>query len=150
MTFRATPPSAGQPALTQRPPAVQGTLSPCATTSLRQRYERHDPPVRPAQRQRGDHAQGGRWRVVRGDRQRPPGRGPGPAPEMTGRRRALLATSVLIDYPADQVAEVADELAVSAITMAKLHDGVSASSNPLEQLRRRQRLQLVHELYDVL
>lgn len=69
---------------------------------------------------------------------------------MTVRRRALLDTSVLIDYPADRVAEVADELAVSAITMAELHYGVSASLDPLEQLRRRQRLQLVNELYDVL
>ncbi|WP_028927902.1 type II toxin-antitoxin system VapC family toxin [Pseudonocardia acaciae] len=69
---------------------------------------------------------------------------------MTGPRRALLDASVLIDYPADRVAEVADELAVSAITMAELHYGVSASPDPLEQLRRRQRLQLVNELYDVL
>lgn len=69
---------------------------------------------------------------------------------MTGRRRALLDTSVLIDYPADRVAEVADELAVSAITMAELHYGVSATADPLEQLRRRQRIQLVGELYDVL
>jgi len=69
---------------------------------------------------------------------------------VTGPRRALLDTSVVIDYPADQVAEVADELAVSAITMAELHYGVSATPDPLEQLRRRQRLQLVHDLYDVL
>lgn len=69
---------------------------------------------------------------------------------MTVRRRALLDTSVLIDYPGDQIAEVADELAVSAVTMAELHYGVSASPDPLEQLRRRQRLQLVTELYDVL
>lgn len=69
---------------------------------------------------------------------------------MSSRRRALLDTSVLIDYPADQVAEVADELAVSAITMAELHYGVSATADPLEQLRRRQRIQLVRELYDVL
>lgn len=34
--------------------------------------------------------------------------------------------------------------------MAELHYGVSASPDPLEQLRRRQRLQLVNELYEVL
>lgn len=69
---------------------------------------------------------------------------------MTGRRRALLDTSVLIEYPGDQVARVADELAVSAVSMAELHFGVSATADPLKQLRRRQRLQLVHDLYDVL
>jgi len=69
---------------------------------------------------------------------------------MSGRRRALLDTSVLIEYPGDQVARVADELAVSAVSMAELHYGVSATADPLEQLRRRQRLQLVHDLYDVL
>ncbi|HEX4252261.1 MAG TPA: type II toxin-antitoxin system VapC family toxin [Pseudonocardia sp.] len=69
---------------------------------------------------------------------------------MSGQRRALLDTSVLIDYPTEQVARVADELAVSAVSMAELHYGVSATPDPLEQLRRRQRLQLVHELYDVL
>ena len=69
---------------------------------------------------------------------------------MSGRRRALLDTSVLIDYPGDQVARVADELAVSAVSTAELHYGVSATADPLEQLRRRQRLRLVHDLYDVL
>jgi len=69
---------------------------------------------------------------------------------MSGRRRALLDTSVLIEYPGDQVAQVADDLAVSAVSMAELHYGVSATADPLEQLRRRQRLQLVHDLYDVL
>lgn len=41
-------------------------------------------------------------------------------------------------------------MAVNPVTMAELHYGVSATADPLEQLRRRQRFQLVHELYDVL
>lgn len=69
---------------------------------------------------------------------------------MSERRRGLLDTSVLIDYPADQVAERVDEVAVSAVSVAELHYGVSATADPIEQLRRRHRLQLIHELYDVL
>lgn len=65
-------------------------------------------------------------------------------------RRALLDTSVLIDFPAEAVAAAADELAVSAISLAELHYGVSAADEPLEQLRRRQRLQLVEERFDLL
>jgi len=37
-----------------------------------------------------------------------------------------LDTSVVIDYPAAQVAEVADEAAVSATTIAELQYGVAA------------------------
>lgn len=70
---------------------------------------------------------------------------------MTGTsRRALLDTSVVIDYPAAAVAAAADELAVSAITVAELHYGVTAAPDPVEQLHRRRRLQLVLDLYDVL
>ena len=39
-------------------------------------------------------------------------------------RRALLDTSVVIDFPAAQVAEVADEVAISAGTLAELQYGV--------------------------
>lgn len=48
------------------------------------------------------------------------------------------------------MARAADELAVSAVSMAELDYGVSTTADPLEQLRRRQRLQLVHDLYAVL
>lgn len=65
-------------------------------------------------------------------------------------RRALLDTSVLIDFPADAVAAAADELAVSAISLGELHCGVSAAAEPLEQLRRRQRLELVEERFELL
>ena len=51
---------------------------------------------------------------------------------MTARepRRALLDTSVVIDFPAAQVAEVADEVAVSAVTIAALQYGVAVASDP--------------------
>lgn len=69
---------------------------------------------------------------------------------MAATRRALLDTSVLIDYPADAVAAVADECAISAITLGELHYGISSLGDPVEQLRRRQRLQAVVDSYDVL
>lgn len=68
----------------------------------------------------------------------------------TAPRRALLDTSVLIHYPAPQVAEAADELAVSAVTVAELHYGVTAADDPIEQLHRRRRLQFVLDRFEVL
>ncbi len=65
-------------------------------------------------------------------------------------RRALLDTSILIDFPAAQVADVADVVAVSAVSVAELHFGVAAARDPLTQLRRRQRVQLILERFDVL
>lgn len=66
------------------------------------------------------------------------------------KRRALLDTSVLIDYPAAQVAEIADEVAVSAVTIAELHYGVSAADDPVVQLERRRYLQAILEHVDAL
>jgi predicted nucleic acid-binding protein len=65
-------------------------------------------------------------------------------------RRALLDTSIIIDPPAQGTASFADEVSVSAVTVAELHYGVGVSSDPIQQLRRRQRLQLVLDTYDVL
>lgn len=65
-------------------------------------------------------------------------------------RRALADTSVLVDFPAPRVARVADELAVSAISLAELHYGITAAPDPVEQLARRRRVQLISELYEVL
>ena len=65
-------------------------------------------------------------------------------------RRALLDTSVVIDFPGTEVARVADEVAVSAVTMAELHYGVSAVVDPLTQLRRRRRVQSVLDRFEVL
>ncbi len=65
-------------------------------------------------------------------------------------RRALLDTSVVIDFPAAHVAEVADEVAVSAVTVAELQYGVTSATDPLQQLHRRRRVQAVLDRFDVL
>ena len=71
---------------------------------------------------------------------------------MTARepRRALLDTSVVIDFPAAQVAEVADEVAVSAVTIAALQYGVAVASDPLAQMSRRRRVQAILDRFEVL
>lgn len=65
-------------------------------------------------------------------------------------RRALLDTSVLIDFPAAAVAEEAEEVAVSAVTIAELQYGVTAATDLIEQLRRRRLVQTVLDQFDVL
>jgi len=65
-------------------------------------------------------------------------------------RRVLHDTSVIIDPPAQGIASFADEVSVSAVAVAELYYGVGASTDPVQQLHRRQRLQLVLDLYDVL
>ncbi|MGH3973032.1 MAG: PIN domain-containing protein [Pseudonocardiaceae bacterium] len=65
-------------------------------------------------------------------------------------RRALLDTSVIIDPPSRGTASFADVVSVSAVTVGELHYGVGASVDPVEQLHRRQRLQLVLDSYDVI
>jgi predicted nucleic acid-binding protein len=64
-------------------------------------------------------------------------------------RIALLDTSVIIDPPAQGIASFADEVSISAVTVAELHYSVGASTDAVEQLHRRQRLQLVLDTYDV-
>lgn len=67
-----------------------------------------------------------------------------------GTRQALLDTSVLIDFSAAQVAEFADDVAVSAVTIAVLHFGVTATADPLVQLHRRRRVQAILDHLGVL
>lgn len=68
-----------------------------------------------------------------------------------GTRRALLDTSTVIDPPtAQQVRQHADELAVSVMTIGELQYGISAATDPVEQTRRRQRVQHTLERFDVL
>ncbi|MGH3436961.1 MAG: type II toxin-antitoxin system VapC family toxin [Sciscionella sp.] len=70
---------------------------------------------------------------------------------MPGKPRVALAdTSVLIDYPTEQVAEVTDEVAVSVLTIGELQFGVTAVSDPMEQMHRRRRIQDTLERVDVL
>lgn len=65
-------------------------------------------------------------------------------------RRALLDTSVVIDFPAQRVAEVCDEVAVSAVTIGELHYGVTAAPDPLTQMYRRRRVQAILDRFEVL
>lgn len=65
-------------------------------------------------------------------------------------RRALLDTSVVIDYPAAQVAEVADEVALSAVSVAELHYGVAVAPDSVTQMLRRRRVQAVLDNFEVL
>lgn len=65
-------------------------------------------------------------------------------------RKVLLDTSVIIEPPPQGTASFADLVSVSAVTVGELHYGVGASTDPIEQLYRRQRLQLVLDTYDVL
>lgn len=65
-------------------------------------------------------------------------------------RRALLDTSVVIDFPAAQVAAVADEVAVSAVTIGELQYGATAATDPLTQMYRRRRVQATLERFEVL
>lgn len=71
---------------------------------------------------------------------------------MTGstERRVLLDTSIIIDPPSQGSASFADVVSVSAVTVGELHYGVGANPDPIEQLRRQQRLRLVLDTYDVL
>ena len=65
-------------------------------------------------------------------------------------RRALLDTSVVIDFPAALVAEVADEVALSAVAIGELQYGVTAAPDPLTQMYRRRRVQAALDRFDVL
>jgi len=65
-------------------------------------------------------------------------------------RRALLDTSVVIDFPAAQVAQVADEVAVSAVTVGELHYGLAVAHDPLTQMARRRRVQAILDRFEVL
>ncbi len=69
---------------------------------------------------------------------------------VTTPRRALLDTSVLIDFPAAHVAKVADEVAVSAVTIGELQYGVSAAPDPVTQMYRRRRVQAILDRFEVL
>jgi len=65
-------------------------------------------------------------------------------------RRALLDTSVIIDFPATQVAQVADEVAVSAVTIGELQYGMAVAPDPLTQMARRRRVQAILDRFEVL
>ena len=57
---------------------------------------------------------------------------------------------MVIDFPAEQVAEVADEVAVSAVTIAELQYGAAVASDPMVQMSRRRRVQAILDRFEVL
>jgi len=57
---------------------------------------------------------------------------------------------VVIDFPAAHVATVADEVAVSAVTIGELQYGVAAAADPLTQMHRRRRVQATLDRFEVL
>jgi toxin FitB len=68
----------------------------------------------------------------------------------TGARQVLLDTSVVINPPTDGFRDLADSVAISAISVAELQYGVEASVDPVERQRRRRRLQVVVEAMEVI
>lgn len=65
-------------------------------------------------------------------------------------RRVLLDTSVLIAPPTAGMRSIADVVAVSVISVAELEYGVDAAADTLERQRRRHRLRLVVDTFDVI
>lgn len=65
--------------------------------------------------------------------------------------RALLDTSALIDLLQGRVlSTTVDEVAVSAVTLGELHYGTAVTTDPVEQLQRRKRIEVLLATYDVL
>ena len=64
--------------------------------------------------------------------------------------RGLLDTSGVIDLERLDPAELPDEFAVSAITLAELAAGPHAADDPAERARRQERLQWVEANLDAL
>lgn len=64
-------------------------------------------------------------------------------------RRVLLDTSVIIEPPSRGTASFADVVSVSAVTVGELYYEVGATADPVEQLHRRHRLELLLNTYDV-
>lgn len=66
------------------------------------------------------------------------------------RARGLLDTSVVIDLDRVDAADLPDEIAVSALTLAELAAGPHATSDPVERARRQDRLQRAEATFDPL
>ena len=64
--------------------------------------------------------------------------------------RGLIDTSVVIDLDRVAAADLPEELAVSAITLAELAAGPLATADPAERARRQDRLQRVEATFDPL
>lgn len=71
-------------------------------------------------------------------------------PEATPRTRGLLDTSVVIDLGLLSSADLPDEVAVSAITMAELAAGPHATGDASERARRQDRLQRAEASFEAI
>ena len=69
---------------------------------------------------------------------------------MKGPIRGLLDTSVVIDHDAIETAQLPDESAIAAITLAELAAGPHATDDREERARRQDRLQWVASTWDPL
>ncbi len=64
--------------------------------------------------------------------------------------RALLDTSVVVDLDVTDLAELPQEVAISAVTLAELSAGPAAARTGDERARRQERLQRVEATFDPL
>lgn len=64
--------------------------------------------------------------------------------------RALLDTSVVIDYDVIDPADLPDESAISAVTLAELAAGPHTTDDPAARSRRQDRLQWASTTFDAL
>lgn len=62
--------------------------------------------------------------------------------------RGLLDTSVVIDLEAIDVAQLPQQAAISAVTMAELAAGPAAATDEEERARRQDRLQRAEAMFD--
>lgn len=69
---------------------------------------------------------------------------------MTGPRRGLLDTSVVIDHDLIDLVRLPDESAIAAITLAELAAGPHATDDREERARRQDRLQWAASTWDPL
>lgn len=67
-----------------------------------------------------------------------------------GERRVLLDTSVIIAPPDAGISSIADFVAVSVISVAELEYGVGAAADAVERQRRKRRLRLVVDAFEVI
>jgi predicted nucleic acid-binding protein len=63
-------------------------------------------------------------------------------------RQGLIDTSVVIDLERIEPAQLPDELAISAVTLAELAAGPHATLDPAERARRQDRLQRAEATFD--
>ena len=64
--------------------------------------------------------------------------------------RGLLDTSVVVDLETIAVADLPEQLAISAVTLAELGAGPAATDDPDERARRQDRLQRTEAVFEAI